>query len=77
MLDASREPIFWKFMGIEAGRVDFEFLERLDDMPGRVVDNADFFKVKSPIDLPDAELFELLVNELDSWDRDSRKAGLR
>lgn len=77
MLDASSEPIFWKFMGIEAGRVDFEFLERLDDMPGRVVDNADFFKVKSPIDLPDAELFELLVNELDSWDRDSRKAGLR
>ena len=77
MLDASREPIFWKFMGIEAGRVDFEFLERLDDMPGRVVDNADFFKVKSPIKLPDAELFELLVNELDSWDRDSRKAGLR
>ncbi len=77
MLDASSEPIFWKFMGIEAGRVDFEFLEKLDDMPGRVVDNADFFKVKSPINLPDAELFELLVNELDSWDRDSRKAGLR
>ena len=77
MLDASSEPIFWKFMGIEAGRVDFEFLEKLDDMPGRVVDNADFFKVRSPISLPDAELFELLVNELDSWDRDSRKAGLR
>ena len=77
MLDASSEPIFWKFMGIEAGRVNFEFLEKLDDMPGRAVDNADFFKVRSPINLPDAELFELLVNELDSWDRDSRKAGLR
>ncbi|MFC4454626.1 VWA domain-containing protein [Deinococcus sonorensis] len=77
MRDASREPLFWKFMGIEQGRVDFEFLEKLDDLPGRVVDNADFFKVKSPIRLPDAELFELLVNELDSWDRDSRRAGLR
>ncbi|WP_425146116.1 VWA domain-containing protein [Deinococcus sp.] len=77
IMDASREPLFWKFMGIEAGRVDFEFLEKLDDMPGRIVDNADFFKVKSPIRLSDAELFELLVNELDSWDRDSRKAGLR
>ncbi len=77
ILEASSEPIFWKFMGIEAGRVDFEFLEKLDDMPGRVVDNADFFKVKSPINLPDSELFELLVNELESWDRDSRKAGLR
>ncbi len=77
ILDASREPIFWKFMGIEAGRVDFEFLEKLDDLPGRVVDNADFFKVKSPMTLPDAELFELLVNELDSWDAASRRAGLR
>ena len=77
ILEASREPIFWKFMGIEAGRVDFEFLEKLDDMPGRVVDNADFFRVKSPINLPDTELFELLVNELDSWDAASRKAGLR
>ncbi|WP_407539777.1 VWA domain-containing protein [Deinococcus radiomollis] len=77
ILEASSEPIFWKFMGIEAGRVDFEFLEKLDDMPGRVVDNADFFKVKSPINLPDAELFELLVNELDSWDAASRQAGLR
>ena len=75
--DASREPLFWKFMGIEAGRVDFEFLEKLDDLPGRVVDNADFFKVQSPIRLSDAELFELLVNELDSWDTDSKRAGLR
>ncbi len=75
--DASSEAIFWKFMGIEAGRVDFEFLEKLDDLPGRVVDNADFFKVRSPIRLPDAELFELLVNELDTWDRESRRAGLR
>ncbi|GGR34997.1 VWA domain-containing protein [Deinococcus ruber] len=75
--DASREPLFWKFMGIEAGRVDFEFLEKLDDLPGRMVDNADFFKVQSPIRLSDAELFELLVNELDTWDADSRRAGLR
>jgi len=77
IFEASREPIFWKFMGIEAGRVDFEFLEKLDDLPGRAVDNADFFKVKSPINIPDDQLFELLVNELDSWDRESRRAGLR
>ncbi|WP_407568653.1 VWA domain-containing protein [Deinococcus altitudinis] len=77
ILEASGEPIFWKFMGIEAGRVDFEFLEKLDDLPGRVVDNADFFKVKSPINIPDDQLFELLVNELDSWDAASRRAGLR
>lgn len=74
--DAAHEPLFWKFMGIEAGYVNFEFLEKLDDLPGRVVDNADFFKVKSPIRVPDAELFELLVNELDGWSKAARGAGI-
>ena len=27
---------------------DFQFLEELDDMPGRFVDNADFFSVADP-----------------------------
>jgi stress response protein SCP2 len=77
IMDASKEPLFWKFMGIEQGRVNFEFLEKLDDMPGRLVDNADFFKVKTPIKIPDAELFDLLVNELDTWEREARKLGIR
>ncbi|PYE50002.1 VWA domain-containing protein [Deinococcus yavapaiensis] len=76
MRDAANEPIFWKFMGIEQGYVNFDFLEKLDDLTGRRVDNADFFKVKAPIRLPDAELFDLLVNELDSWQRDARRAGV-
>ena len=76
MTDAAHEPIFWKFMGIEEGRVNFDFLEKLDDLPGRVVDNADFFRVPAPIRIADAELFELLLNELDSWQRDARTAGI-
>jgi stress response protein SCP2 len=76
MTDAAQEPIFWKFMGIEEGRVNFDFLEKLDDLPGRVVDNADFFRVPAPIRIPDAELFELLLNELDGWQRDARAAGI-
>ncbi|WP_019008375.1 VWA domain-containing protein [Deinococcus aquatilis] len=76
MIEASSEPIFWKFMGIEAGRVDFDFLEKLDDLKGRRVDNADFFRVPAPIRIPDGELFELLVNELDSWQRDAKQQGI-
>ncbi len=71
MIEASSEPIFWKFMGIEQGRVNFDFLEKLDDLSSRKVDNADFFKVPAPIHIPDAELFELLVNELDIWQIDA------
>ncbi|QLG11685.1 VWA domain-containing protein [Deinococcus sp. D7000] len=76
MTDAAHEPIFWKFMGIEEGRVNFDFLEKLDDLPGRVVDNADFFRVPAPIRIEDAELFELLLGELDSWQRDAKAAGV-
>ena len=28
---------------------DFQFLEELDDMPGRFIDNADFFSVSDPV----------------------------
>ncbi|GGN46485.1 VWA domain-containing protein [Deinococcus daejeonensis] len=76
MREMSREPIFWKFMGIEEGRVNFDFLEKLDDLTGRAVDNADFFKVKAPVRVPDGELFDLLVNELDSWQRGAKLAGI-
>jgi len=76
MRGMSREPIFWKFMGIEEGRVNFDFLEKLDDLTGRAVDNADFFKVKAPVRVPDGELFDLLVNELDSWQRGAKLAGI-
>lgn len=76
MREASGEPIFWKFMGIEQGYVNFDFLEKLDDLGGRRVDNADFFKVRSPIRLPDAELFDLLVNELDTWQRAAEREGI-
>lgn len=76
MREMSREPIFWKFMGIEEGRVNFDFLEKLDDLTGRTVDNADFFKVEAPVRVPDGELFDLLVNELDSWQRGAKQAGI-
>jgi len=76
MRESASEPIFWKFMGIDQGDTDFDFLERLDDLEGRVVDNADFFKVSAPVRVGDEELFDLLTEELDAWHRDSRAAGI-
>ena len=83
MIDVSAEPIFWKFMGIRRGKRgfffsgdNFGFLEELDDMAGRTVDNADFFTVDAGITLSDAKLFDLLVSELDSWQRAAKRAGI-
>ncbi len=66
ILYASHQAIFWQFMGI--GRSgSFEFLEKLDDLKGRCIDNADFFSVKSPQELNDEQLFARLMNEYPKW----------
>ena len=55
---------------------DFGFLEELDDMPGRHVDNADFFSVSDPAGLDDTKLYELMMNEYPQWLQDARAKGL-
>jgi hypothetical protein len=85
---ASREPIFWQFMGIGKGKKskskllasfadsDFPFLEKLDELDGRMVDNAGFFSVSSPDEYSDAELYDLLMDEYPGWLRQASSLGL-
>lgn len=85
---SSREPIFWQFMGIGKGKKsrnkrladyadsDFPFLEKLDELSGRLVDNADFFSVASPDEHPDAALYDLLMTEYPAWVKQGRRHGL-
>ena len=76
--EAAYEPVFWQFIGIGDR---FPFLERLDDLKGRYIDNADFFSVSAdellgsrPI--PDAALFERLMQEYPTWIPQARAKGL-
>ncbi|MFM9437784.1 stress response protein SCP2 [Janthinobacterium sp. CG_23.3] len=84
----SNEAIFWQFMGIGKGRKskskklsafsasDFPFLEKLDDLSGRLIDNADYFSVSSPDEHSDAELYDLLMTEYPGWLALARRNGL-
>ena len=45
----------------------FSFLEQLDNMSGRYLDNADFFTVEDPQKVPDNELYDLLMTEYPNW----------
>ncbi|WP_206518062.1 VWA domain-containing protein [Rhodococcus sp. X156] len=58
------------------GSSEFRFLEELDDMPGRYLDNADFFAVEDPAAIPDDQLFELLMTEYPGWITQARGKGL-
>ena len=63
--DASSLPIFWKFVGL--GGRGYGVLEKLDDMRGRTVDNADFFPIDDFKKIDDTVLYERLLNEFDGW----------
>jgi hypothetical protein len=76
---ASFEPIFWQFMGV--GNSSFKYLERLDDLDGRFVDNANFFAVsekellgRNPIS--DEQLFANLMDEYPAWVQRARSLGI-
>lgn len=76
---ASHEAIFWQFMGIGKGKKstskkllafsdsDFPFLDSLDELSGRLIDNANYFSVSSPDEHSDAELYDLLMTEYPGW----------
>ncbi|TSA82579.1 VWA domain-containing protein [Deinococcus detaillensis] len=72
--EASKEPIFWKFVGV--GKERFEFLQKLDDLSGRFIDNADFVQVEDIDTLPDAQLYEMLLQEYDSFLNNAKSKGL-
>ena len=61
----AKHPIFFQFIGI--GNEDFPYLKKLDDLSGRYVDNADFFKVEDINTMSDDDLYSKLFTEFPSW----------
>ncbi|GIJ44829.1 hypothetical protein Val02_17150 [Virgisporangium aliadipatigenens] len=57
-------------------RSDFSFLENLDSLSGRFIDNSAFFAVNDPANLPDDLLYDLMLTEWPRWLGRARQAGL-
>ncbi|WP_102272896.1 VWA domain-containing protein [Cytobacillus massiliigabonensis] len=87
--NSSYEPIFWQFMAIgksnkglksrgffRAFQSDFTFLEELDNLSGRYLDNADFFSVEDPQYISDNELYDLLMKEYPEWVKAATAKGI-
>jgi hypothetical protein len=51
---------------------DFRFLEQLDEMGDRYLDNADFFSIDDPEHIADGELYDLLTAEYPKWVKSAR-----
>lgn len=64
--ESAKKPIFWQFVGL--GSSKFSYLEGLDNMQGRYVDNADFFSVKNADDIT----YQDLLEEFPTWLSDQK-----
>jgi hypothetical protein len=63
--ELSAQPVFVQFVGI--GKEDFPFLRKLDELPGRVIDNAGFMPANDIDTIKDLELYDRLLNEFPRW----------
>lgn len=63
--ELSKLPIFFIFFGI--GRAKFKFLEKLDTMSGRDIDNAAFYNVNDIDDLSDSQLYDMISEQFINW----------
>jgi hypothetical protein len=90
--EASYEPIFWQFITLGITKEDmgggfwgwikrpfaedYSFLQKLDDLEDRFIDNADFFNVSNPKDISDVSLYRKLMTEYPDWLKEAKEKGL-
>lgn len=74
MKESSKLGIFWQFVGI--GDEEFAFLQKLDDLKGRVLDNANFFHLNDLEKISDEDLYDRLLIEFPGWIKEAKEAGL-
>lgn len=74
LIESSKYPIFWQFVGI--GGKMYGILEQLDTMPGRYVDNANFFALDDLHDISDVELYDRMLKEFPLWLKEIKKLGM-
>ena len=74
LTEVSTAPIFWKFLSV--GREEMAFLQKLDDLTERFVDNADYKPIGDVDSISDTDLFAALLDEFPTWVAEVRSKGL-
>ncbi|MDO3410800.1 VWA domain-containing protein [Saccharibacillus sp. CPCC 101409] len=74
LVESSLHPLFWQFVGL--GKANYGVLRKLDDLPGRLVDNAGFFALDDIDSVSDEELYDRLFSEFPDWLREARAKNI-
>ena len=72
---AASLPAFFQFMAI-GKESDFPFLQRLDELTGREIDNAGFFAIGDPKGISDDEFYDKVMIEFPAWLEAARRTGI-
>ncbi|MFB5763143.1 vWA domain-containing protein [Paenibacillus medicaginis] len=72
--ESSTKNLFWQFVGL--GQANYGVLQNLDEMPGRYIDNANFFALDDISGISDEELYDRLLNEFPTWIKEARAKGI-
>ena len=75
--EASRYPVFFQFFGIRGRgqRSQFQFLESLDTMEGRIIDNAGFSEL-GLLEVSDEDLIEAMLHEYKDFPSKAQAQGM-
>ncbi|WP_435279120.1 VWA domain-containing protein [Streptomyces sp. 1222.5] len=71
--DASKSPLFWAFVGFGN---NISFLDKLDNLRGRTVDNASFFHARDTLRITDEQLYDGITHEYGAWLNAARAKGI-
>lgn len=71
--DASKEPLFFSFVGFGD---NIQFLDKLDNLRGRKVDNASFVHARDPLRMTDEQLYDGITHEYGGWLAAAAAAGV-
>ncbi|MGY3380904.1 hypothetical protein ACVWYS_002861 [Arthrobacter sp. TE12231] len=74
LTEVSTAPIFWKFLSI--GSQSMAFLEKLDTLTERFVDNANYEPIGDVDAISDAVLFKKMLTEFPDWLKEVRTKNL-
>lgn len=74
MVDAAKLGVFWQYVGL--GGSNYGILEKLDSMPGRVIDNCGFFALDDLHDVTEEQLYDKLMSEFPVWIKEAKAKGI-
>lgn len=70
--ELAKYPVFLKFLAIQ----QVPYLQKLDDMDGRLIDNADAKFIDDPAGMSNLEFADAMADEWNTWIAEAQRVGI-